>query len=91
MHSQSFSVLTSMRNQLLRFSNVNICARWDIVLQAAISDYTSVASLLKNSGATMNKRTFMKLCSAMIAEPILRPLLTCASSEKLKNWAGDVE
>ncbi len=39
----------------------------------------------------MNKRTFIKLSSAIIAEPILSPLLAWASGEKLKNWAGNVE
>ncbi len=39
----------------------------------------------------MNKRTFIKLCSAMIAEPVLSPLLSWAAKERLKNWAGNVE
>jgi len=38
----------------------------------------------------MNKRTFLKLASAMLASPILSPLLTWAS-DKLKNWAGNIE
>jgi xylitol oxidase len=40
----------------------------------------------------MNKRTFIKLITALIASPALSPLLTWASNnKKLKNWAGNVE
>jgi alditol oxidase len=40
----------------------------------------------------MNKRTFIKLFSAVIASPALSPLLTWASNnKKLKNWAGNLE
>jgi xylitol oxidase len=39
----------------------------------------------------MNKRTFLKLSSAVAATPILSPLLGWAVGEKLKNWAGNFE
>jgi xylitol oxidase len=39
----------------------------------------------------MNKRTFIKLSSAMMASPILSPLLNAMPDEKLKNWSGNLE
>ncbi len=39
----------------------------------------------------MNKRTFLKLSSAVAATPILSPLMSWAAGEKLKNWAGNFE
>jgi xylitol oxidase len=39
----------------------------------------------------MNKRTFLKLCSTMMATPVLFPLLAWASRNTLKNWAGNLE
>jgi alditol oxidase len=39
----------------------------------------------------MNKRTFLKLCSAMIASPALSSLFAWASGGKLTNWAGNFE
>jgi xylitol oxidase len=39
----------------------------------------------------MNKRTFLKLFSAMTAWPVVSPLLAWASGGKLKNWAGNLE
>ncbi|MGA7633700.1 MAG: D-arabinono-1,4-lactone oxidase [Terriglobales bacterium] len=39
----------------------------------------------------MNKRTFIKLFAAAIASPALSPLLTSGTSNKLKNWAGNIE
>ena len=39
----------------------------------------------------MNKRTFLKLCSAIIASPALSPLFAWASGGKLTNWAGNFE
>jgi alditol oxidase len=39
----------------------------------------------------MNKRTFIKLGSAAAASPLLSPMLTWASKEKLTNWAGNLE
>ena len=38
----------------------------------------------------MNKRTFLKLSSILMATPVLSPLLAWAG-EKLKNWAGNIE
>ena len=37
----------------------------------------------------MDKRTFLKLCSA-VSTPVLSPLLAWAQGEALKNWAGNV-
>ena len=39
----------------------------------------------------MNKRTFIRLFSALIASPVISPLLAWASKIKLKNWAGNLE
>ena len=39
----------------------------------------------------MNKRDFVKLFAAMMARPIISPLLSRSSDEKLKNWAGNLE
>jgi alditol oxidase len=39
----------------------------------------------------MNKRSFLKLISAVMATPIGSPLLAWMSGDKLKNWAGNVE
>src|SRR5438034_4672828 len=39
----------------------------------------------------MNKRTFIKLFSALIASPAISPFLTWAAKDKLKNWAGNLE
>jgi xylitol oxidase len=39
----------------------------------------------------MNKRTFLKLFSAMTAGPVVSPLLAWAAGGKLKNWAGNLE
>jgi len=33
----------------------------------------------------------MKLGSALLVSPVVRPLLAWAGTEKLKNWAGNVE
>jgi alditol oxidase len=38
----------------------------------------------------MDKRTFMKLLSALLASPVISPLLAWASPEKLTNWAGNL-
>lgn len=38
----------------------------------------------------MNKRTFFKLCSMLMAMPVVSPLLAWAA-DKLKNWAGNFE
>jgi len=39
----------------------------------------------------MNKRTFLKLCSAALASPVLSPLLAPARGDKLRNWAGNLQ
>src|SRR6266403_712273 len=39
----------------------------------------------------MNKRTFIRFFSAMIASPVISPLLARASKNKLQNWAGNLE
>ena len=39
----------------------------------------------------MKKRTFLKLCSAIMASGVISPLLARMSDEKLKNWAGNIE
>ena len=40
---------------------------------------------------SVNKRTFIKLCSAALTSPLVSPLLSRASSDRLKNWAGNIE
>jgi len=44
-----------------------------------------------DTGIAVNKRTFIKLFAAMIASPVISPLFAWASSNKLKNWAGNLE
>jgi alditol oxidase len=39
----------------------------------------------------MNKRTFIRLFSAMIASPVVAPLSARATKDKLTNWAGNLE
>jgi len=39
----------------------------------------------------MNKRSFLKVCSALIGSHSLAPLLAWPGVEKLKNWAGNFE
>src|SRR6266436_34480 len=39
----------------------------------------------------MNKRTFIKLFSAVMASSAISPFLTSAAKDKLKNWAGNLE
>ena len=40
----------------------------------------------------MNKRTFIRLFAAVVASPVVSPLLTWASNnKKMKNWAGNLE
>lgn len=45
----------------------------------------------KERTPSMNKRTFIKLCSAMMSSHVIAPLLTWAAGDKLKNWAGNFE
>src|ERR1700756_1292623 len=39
----------------------------------------------------MNKRDFVKLLTAIMARPIISPLLSRSSGDKLRNWAGNLE
>jgi xylitol oxidase len=39
----------------------------------------------------MNKRTFLKLSSAMMAVPLLPSWVRAMADDKLKNWAGNLE
>jgi xylitol oxidase len=39
----------------------------------------------------MNKRSFLKLVSAMMASPAIAPLLKAMPEEKLRNWSGNFE
>jgi len=39
----------------------------------------------------MNKRTFIRLFSAMIASPVISSLLARTTKDKLTNWAGNLE
>jgi alditol oxidase len=39
----------------------------------------------------MNKRTFIKLFSAVMASPAISHFLTWAAKDKLKNWAGNLD
>jgi len=40
---------------------------------------------------SMNKRTFIRLCSAAMSSPFIAPLMTKAAEGKLKNWANNFE
>src|SRR5258708_25499673 len=39
----------------------------------------------------MDKRTFIKLLSALGAKPVISPMLAWAAGDKLKNWAGNID
>src|SRR6266567_3768104 len=39
----------------------------------------------------MNKRTFLKLCSAAVSCRILSPIIAWSSGNRLTNWAGNFE
>src|SRR5258708_27191565 len=39
----------------------------------------------------MDKRSFIKFLSAMVAGPIVSPLFAKLPDSKLKNWAGNLE
>jgi len=39
----------------------------------------------------MNKRTFIKLCVATIVSPVISRLPECSATERLKNWAGNLD
>jgi xylitol oxidase len=51
----------------------------------------AVADIDSARGVTMNKRTFIRLSTAVAASPAISPLLAWASKDKLKNWAGNLE
>ena len=51
------------------------------------SHYTRTVDLLQSH---MDKRTFLKLCSAAVNTPVLFPLFAWGQGEALKNWAGNV-
>ncbi len=38
----------------------------------------------------MDKRTFIKLSSTLMAAPLLSPLATWAQNDRLQNWAGNI-
>jgi alditol oxidase len=40
---------------------------------------------------TLNKRSFIKLFTAVMASPFISSLLAWGSKDKLKNWAGNLE
>jgi alditol oxidase len=46
---------------------------------------------VSRTGVYMNKRNFIKLLSAVVAEPLISPLLARGPEAKLKNWAGNLE
>lgn len=39
----------------------------------------------------MNKRTFLKASSVLLASPVISPLLAWAVGDRLTNWAGNIE
>lgn len=39
----------------------------------------------------MQKRTFLKLSSTLMATPLLSPLVSWVADEKIRNWAGNYE
>jgi len=39
----------------------------------------------------MDKREFLRLCSAALTSPVIAPLLSWTQSDRLKNWAGNLE
>ena len=50
-----------------------------------------IANVETACGKAMNKRTFIRLFSALMASPAISSLLAWASKDKLKNWAGNLE
>jgi len=51
----------------------------------------SVANVDIGWATPMNKRAFFRLFAAVIASPVISPLLAWASKNKLKNWAGNLQ
>jgi len=39
----------------------------------------------------MDKRTFIKIISAITVTPVISPMLAWAAGDKLKNWAGNID
>src|SRR3982750_1352468 len=39
----------------------------------------------------MEKRTFLKMSSAVLTGTVLSPLMSCSDGEKQRNWAGNFE
>lgn len=39
----------------------------------------------------MNKRTFLKMLTSLMATPVVSPVLAWALGDKLQNWAGNFE
>jgi xylitol oxidase len=39
----------------------------------------------------MNKRGFIRLFAALLASPVISPLLVWAANDRLRNWAGNLE
>jgi xylitol oxidase len=39
----------------------------------------------------MEKRTFLKISSALLSGTVLSPLMSCSDGEKQRNWAGNFE
>src|SRR6266480_1895635 len=50
-----------------------------------------VANVDSAWNVAMNRRTFIRLFSALMASPIISPLLARAAKDKLTNWAGNLE
>jgi len=38
----------------------------------------------------MDKRTFMKISSALLTAPLFSPLISCSDGQRPKNWAGNL-
>ena len=53
--------------------------------------YTMAAISNDWAQPSMNKRSFLKLISTLMATPLVAPLTSWATGERLKNWAGNVE
>jgi xylitol oxidase len=49
-----------------------------------------LSQIQQGNRASVDKRAFLKLSSALMASPLLSPLLSWAG-ERLKNWAGNIE
>jgi len=54
-------------------------------------DSISLQAFQSRTINAVNKRTFLKLLSTLLATPVVSPVLAWALGEKLKNWAGNFE